>query len=293
MSYRKLYLQETGKILKLTDKSIPCGRVFGVPFDSTSTYRPGSKFAPNTIREAFNNIEIYSRTFNIDLEKELIEDLGDMITSLNIEECLDQISKISKELLIENVTFCMLGGEHTISYGTINVLPNDVGIIILDAHLDLRDEMNDSKFTHTTFYRRLLEKVDKERFLHLGARAACAEEWKLIEKEKLNVIETSKFNVKDILENQFLKKYRRTYLSIDMDFFDPSFAPGVGNPEPCGLSPKNFIELLENLKDIEVVGFDIVEVCPPYDNGNTSILAAKLMVEIFSHCIRRKAVIQP
>ncbi|MCX8188082.1 MAG: agmatinase [Nitrososphaeria archaeon] len=288
MSYKKLYLQDTGRILKLTEKSTPCGRVFGVPFDSTSTYRPGSKFAPNTIREAFNNIEIYSRTFNIDLEKEYIEDLGDMIVPFNMEECLDQISKISNELLTENITFCMLGGEHTISYGTIKVLPKDVGIIIFDAHLDLRDEMNGSKFTHATFYRRLLEKIDKERFLHIGARAACAEEWKLIEKERLNVIEASKFNVKFALENEFFKKYRRVYLSIDVDFFDPSFAPGVGNPEPFGLSPQNFIELLANLKDIEIVGFDIVEVCPPYDNGNTSILAAKLMLEIFSYCIREK-----
>ncbi|MEM3826651.1 MAG: agmatinase [Nitrososphaeria archaeon] len=288
MSYRKLYLQETGKILKLTEKSTPCGRVFGVPFDSTSTYRPGSKFAPNIIREVFNNIEIYSRNFNIDLEKEFIEDLGNMIVPLNIGECLDQISKISNELLMDDVTFCMLGGEHTISYGAIKVLPKDTGIMILDAHLDLRDEMNGSKFTHATFYRRLLEEMDGERFLHIGARAACAEEWKLIEKEKLNVIEASKFNIKNILENEFFKKYRRIYLSIDVDFFDPAFAPGVGNPEPCGLSPKNFIELLVNLKDIEIVGFDIVEVCPPYDNGNTSILAAKLMLEIFSYCVKRR-----
>lgn len=288
MSYKKLYLQNTGKILKLVEKNVPCGRVFGVPFDSTSTYRPGSKFAPNTIREAFNNIEIYSRLFNIDLEKEFIEDLGDMIVPFNVEECLDQISKISNELLMEGIVFCMLGGEHTISYGTMKILPKDVGIIIFDAHLDLRNEMNGSKFTHATFYRRLLEKIENDRFLHLGARAACAEEWKLIEGEKLNVIETSKFDVKNILGNKFFKKYGKAYLSIDVDFFDPAYAPGVGNPEPCGLSPANFFELLINLSNIEIVGFDIVEVCPPYDNGNTSILAAKLMLEIFSYCKKIK-----
>ncbi|MBC7092063.1 MAG: agmatinase [Nitrososphaeria archaeon] len=287
MSYRKLYLQNTGKILKLVEKE-PSVRVFGVPFDITSTYRPGSKFAPNTIREAFNNIEIYSRLFNIDLEKEFIEDLGDMIISYNVEECLEQISKVSKELLDEGKAFCMLGGEHTISYGSIGVLPKDVGIMIFDAHLDLRNEMNGSKFTHATFFRRLLEKMEKDRFLHLGARAACAEEWKFVEKEKINVIEAHEFDVKTILDNKFFKNYKKVYLSIDVDFFDPAYAPGVGNPEPNGLSPKKFFELLTNLPNIMVVGFDIVEVCPPYDNGNTSILAAKLMLEIFAYYAKMK-----
>ncbi|MGB9727902.1 MAG: agmatinase [Nitrososphaeria archaeon] len=289
MSYRKLYLQDTGKILKLVEKGEPSVRVFGVPFDITSTYRPGSKFAPNTIREAFNNIEIYSRLFNIDLEKEFIEDLGDMIISYNVKDCMEQISKVSQELLNEEKTFCMLGGEHTISYGSIEVLPKDVGIMIFDAHLDLRNEMNGSKFSHATFFRRLLEKMEKDRFLHLGARAACAEEWKFVEEEKLNVIEAHEFDVKTILDNQFFKNYEKVYLSIDVDFFDPAYAPGVGNPEPNGLSPKNFFELLTNLPNVRVVGFDIVEVCPPYDNGNTSILAAKLMLEIFAYHVKMKS----
>jgi len=289
MSYRKLYLQDTGRILKLVEKDRPIGRVFGVPFDITSTYRPGSKFAPNTIRNAFNNIEIYSRFFNIDLEKEFIEDLGDMMVPYNVEECLMQVSKVCQELVEEGVTFCMLGGEHTISYGSIEVLPKDVGIMIFDAHLDLRNEMNGSKFTHATFFRRILEKMEKDRFLHLGARAACSEEWKFAEEEKLNLVEAPKFDAKTILENQFFKKYRRIYISIDIDFFDPAYAPGVGNPEPDGLSPKKFFELLTNLPDIEVIGYDIVEVCPPYDNGNTSILAAKLMLETFAYTKKVKS----
>jgi len=287
MSYRRLYLQDAGKIVRLVEKDRPCARVFGVPYDSTSSYRPGSKFAPHTIRNAFNNIEIYSRLFNVDLEKEYVEDLGDMVTALDVGECLNQVSKVCSELLREGIVFCMLGGEHTISYGAISELPEDVGIIIFDAHLDLRDEMGGSKFTHATFFRRLLEKVESERFLHVGARAACAEEWKFLEEAGVNAVEASNFTVEHVLGNRFFERFEKVYISIDVDFFDPAYAPGVGNPEPCGPSPAEFLEVVSRLPGTNVVGFDIVEVCPPYDNGNTSILAAKLMMEIISYSLRR------
>ena len=288
MSYRDLYLQDAGKILKLVESDRPAGRVFGVPFDSTRSYKAGSRWAPQAIRSAFNNIEIYSRLFDIDLEKEFIEDLGDMSGLCDARSTSEQVLKLWKELLEDNVPVCMLGGEHSISYGSISAIPDDVGVIIFDAHLDLRNEFNGSDFTHATFYRRLLDKFDRKRFLHLGSRAACEQEWRCVEDKHLNVIEINDFNIDSIQKNQIFKDYKKFYVSVDMDVFDPAYAPGIGNPEPDGISTKDFFKFLKGLKGEKLIGFDIVEVCPPYDNGNTSVLAAKLMLELFSYCFSIK-----
>lgn len=288
MSYRDLYLQDVGKILKLVDSDTPKGRVFGVPFDATSSYRTGSKLAPQAIRSAFNNIEIYSRLFNVDLEKEYIEDLGDLSTLYDAKSTSAQVSRLWKELLESEIPICMLGGEHSISYGSISAVPNDVGIIIFDAHLDLRDELGGSDFTHATFHRRLLDKLDRKRFIHLGSRAACEQEWRYAEDQHLNVIEMGNYKMDLIDRNLIFKEYEKFYVSVDMDVFDPAYAPGVANPEPDGISPKDFFSFLKNLRGKKIIGFDIVESCPPYDNGNTCVLAAKLMLELFSYCFSLK-----
>jgi agmatinase len=288
MSYKDLYLQDAGKILKLVDSNKPKGMVFGVPFDSTSSYRVGSKWAPQAIRSAFNNIEIYSKLFDVNLEKEFIDDLGDMSGLCVARSVSEQIFKLWKELLEYNIPICMLGGEHSISYGSISAIPNEVGVIIFDAHLDLRDELDGLDFSHATFFRRLLDKLDKKRFIHFGSRAACEQEWIYVKDMRLNVIEMDDFNIDSIQKNQIFKDYNNFYVSVDMDVFDPAYAPGIGNPEPNGISPKDFFKFLRTLKGKKIIGFDIVEVCPPYDNGNTSVLAAKIMLELFSYCFSTK-----
>lgn len=284
MSYQNLYLQESGKIMKLVESDKPNAKLFGVPFDSTSSFRVGSKFAPHEIRVAFNNLEIYSRIFDVNLEKYYIEDLGDVSASCDARVVSKQVSNLWKELITKEVPICMLGGEHSISYGSISALPEDVGIVVFDAHLDLREELNGSDFTHATFLRRILEIVDRRRFIHVGSRAACAQEWEYVKEKDLRIIEQDCYKATVLSKNNFFRKYKNIYVSVDMDVFDPAFAPGIGNPEPCGLSPKDFLDFLRNLRGNRIVGFDIVEVCPPYDNGNTSILAAKLILEILSYC---------
>ncbi|MEM3404031.1 MAG: agmatinase [Nitrososphaeria archaeon] len=280
MSYKTLFLQNTGKIIEMGDPKKPIGKVFGVPFDLTSSYRAGSKFAPQAIRSAFNNIEIFSKVFNIDLEEVYIEDLGDVTISHDARTTADRVFSLWKEFLEEKVPTCMLGGEHSISYGSISALPEDVGVVIFDAHLDLRDELDGSNFTHATYFRRLLDKMDHNRFLHLGSRAACKQEWAFAKSKGLNVLEADRFP-QDACKAYFFNEHKKLYFSIDMDVFDPAYAPGVGNPEPAGISPKDFLVFLKKLRQSDLVGFDIVEVCPPYDNGNTSVLAAKLMMELF------------
>jgi agmatinase len=126
--------------------------------------------------------------------------------------------------------------------------------------------------------------LDKKRFIHFGSRAACEQEWIYAKDMHLNVIGIDDFNIDSIQKNQIFKDYNNFYVSVDMDVFDPAYAPGIGNPEPNGISPKDFFKFLRTLKGKKIIGFDIVEVCPPYDNGNTSVLAAKLMLELFSYC---------
>ncbi|MGQ9780744.1 MAG: agmatinase [Nitrososphaeria archaeon] len=288
MSYKDLYLQRAGQIISLSKKEKPAARVFGVPYDSTSSFRAGSRFAPQAIRTAFNNIEIYSKLFNIDLEEEFIEDLGDIVVANDARATAEQVFKLCRELEEDRVPVCMIGGEHSISYGSIIALPADVGVVIFDAHLDLREEFGGSRFTHATFFKRLLDELDKGRFLHIGSRAACGQEWAYVRENGLDTVGTRDFDVDKVLDNRLFRDYKKIYMSIDMDFFDPAYAPGVGNPEPCGLSPGDFLRLLSGMKENVIVGFDVVEVCPTFDNGNTSVVAAKLMAELFAYvCSKR------
>jgi agmatinase len=283
MSYKDLYLQDAGKIISPSKKTAPSARVFGVPYDSTSSFRAGSRFAPQAIRAAFNNIEVYSKLFEVDLEKEFIQDLGDMAVVNDPLATAERVSKLWRELLEDRIPACMIGGEHSISYGSILALPADVGVAIFDAHLDLREEFDGSRFTHATFFRRLLDKLGRERFLHIGSRAACGQEWAYVRENGLNIVEAKDFDVEMVLGNRLFRDYKRVYFSIDVDFFDPAYAPGTGNPEPCGLSPKDFLKVLSGMSGNEMVGFDVVEVSPVYDNGITCVLAAKLIAELFAY----------
>ncbi len=269
--------------------------VLGVPFDSTSTFRTGSRFAPTAIREASLNIETYSFRSSLDIEDIKIHDLGDLHTSGNIDETLYRLELVVRELLEDGKTPVLVGGEHTITLGALRGVGSGVETAVLsfDAHLDLRDKYMGMKTSHTTFMRRVREEL-KPTIIEVGTRAVCKEELNYAKKSNITFITSS-----DILRNGVKETIKRIteatsscekiYLTIDMDVLDPAFAPAVQNPEPEGLSTHLLLEILHGVCDGRVVALDLVEVTPHYDQGVTAIQAAKIIFETLCYIDRAQS----
>lgn len=283
MSYRDLFVTATPLVTNRVGETPPAVSVLGVPFDSSSTYRTGSRFGPNAIREAFLNIEVYSPRLMVDLETQSIEDLGNLHPTANLPRMAEMVEKVVSELLHEEKTPVLLGGEHTLTYGSYLAMPPETAIVVFDAHFDMRNEYSDLSLMHATFLRRVIEKVGVDRVVHVGARAASAAEWRYVDSEKVSHIPCQAIlrspDPGRLLQDQ-VEDFRNLYVSIDLDVLDPAFAPAVGNPEPGGLSTPQMLELIYALKGKHLTGFDIVELCPQYDNGATVTAAARLLAEL-------------
>jgi agmatinase len=270
--------------------------VLGVPYDKTSTYRAGSKFAPAAIREASLNIETYSFRSKFDLEDAQICDIGDLHVVDSVDETMRRLSAVEGEILKASKIPIVIGGEHTISFGAIRSFPGDIGIVCFDAHADMRDEYLGEKLMHATFLRRIIEKVGADKVVHVGLRALCKEELAFIEKNHLRHFSMRDLGRHDVEEDARLirravSNFGKLYVTVDMDVFDPGFAPGVGNPEPDGLSPDLFFTILTALCDERLAGLDLVELSPNYDTGVTAVIAAKILFEAIcaAESARRKS----
>jgi agmatinase len=261
--------------------------VLGVPYDHTSTYRAGSRFAPRAIRDASLNIETYSLRTGIDIENVPIHDAGDLHVVDNVSETLDRLTKVTKDILSVGKMPVLIGGEHTITQGPVRSLPKPVGVISFDAHGDLRDEYGGGKLSHATVLRRITEIVGADNVLVCGVRALCKEEVDFIAQrkiEKMTPWEIRELGLAKATERvkTFTRKFEHTYLTIDTDVLDPAFAPGVSNPEFDGLTPEELITLTTAAADEKMIGFDLVEVCPNYDSGATAVAAARLIFEVIA-----------
>jgi agmatinase len=271
--------------------------IVGVPFDATSTYRSGARFAPSSIREASLNIETYSFRSGIDIEDLSIHDAGDLHVSGDVNETLRRVEIVCSDILSNGKVPVFIGGEHTITFGAAKNLRSRFAVVSFDAHLDLRDEYMDRKFCHATFMRRINEIVKPEKIIEIGVRAACKDELKYVA-EAGNIIyvtpqKIENAGVKKISEEikDLLVDCEEVYLTVDMDVLDPSYAPAVQNPEPDGLSIGVLLNILSLICDRRIVGFDIVEVTPHYDNGVTAINAAKIIFEVLSFIYKSRLFI--
>jgi len=261
------------------DNSEPVATVFGIPFDSTHSYKPGCRFGPDVIRDAFNNIEIFHPQFGIDLETVNIEDLGNTTHTVLASEMIDMVGKITKELVAKKRQLFILGGEHSITYGTYMSFPKETGYVVFDAHYDLRDEYANVKLSHAAYLRRIVEQRGADNILHVGARAFVKEELEFLKEHNIKTI--SDRQVREGLGPQLLKEFASSfdsmYTSFDLDVLDPAYAPGVGNPEAAGMTSRELFDLIYSLENKKVTGVDIVELNPQYDNGATASIAAKIM----------------
>ncbi len=289
MSYLDLYMNRNPLITSPSEEGEPSTIMYGVPFDSTHSYRPGTRFGPDAIREAFNNIEIFMPQFSVDLESVNIEDLGNTKHTVVAKEMLDMVSKITSELIKKEKQLIILGGEHLISLGTFPSFPKETGYIVFDAHYDLRDEYADIKLSHAAYLRRMIEKLDSDRIIHVGARSYVKEELAFKEEHKVKTI--SDWDVRHgngpKLVKDAVSVFDQMYVSIDLDVLDPAFAPGVGNPEAVGLTSRELYDMVCAMDDQNISGADIVELCPTFDNGATSSMAARLMSAIIAMNVKK------
>ena len=284
MSFLDLYLNRNPLITSPSEEGEPVATMFGIPFDSTHSYRPGTRFGPDAIRSAFNNIEIFMPQFSVDLESVNIQDLGNTKHTVVAKEMLEMVSKVTSELIKKEKQIIVLGGEHLITLGTFPSFPKETGYIVFDAHYDLRDEYADIKLSHASYLRRLIEKVGSDRVIHVGARSYVKEELAYKEEKKFKTISDwdIRHNNGTKLVKDLTSVFDKLYVSIDLDVLDPAFAPGVGNPEAVGLTSRELYDMICSMEEQKITGADIVELCPTYDNGATAAIAARLMSAIIA-----------
>jgi agmatinase len=229
-------------------------------------------------------MELYSVRSNLDLEQVPIHDAGDIDTVDNLGETLRRITAVWTELVAARKIPIMVGGEHTVTKAAIDALPTDIGLVNLDAHLDLRDEFLGEKLSHATFMRRVAEHIGPNHIMEVGIRAFSRPEIEYCHNAGLQVI-----TPQDIRKNPldksaqrirtFLSGFTHSYLTVDIDVLDPAYAPGVGNPEPDGITTDELLTLVQAAMNRNTIGFDLVEVSPQLDSGQTAATGAKVIFE--------------
>ena len=284
MSFLDLHMTNSPLIINPSNDSEPVAVIFGVPFDSTHSYKPGCRFGPDSIRDAFNNIEIFQPEFGVDLETVNISDLGNTKHTVVATEMLRMVENITAELRKKNKQIIILGGEHLITLGSFSCFPKDTGYVVFDAHYDLRDQYADIKLSHAAYLRRLVEKRGPENIVHVGARAFVKEELAFLKDNKIRTVSDKEIrdgNGPKLLQD-ITSTFDSLYLSLDLDVLDPAFAPGVGNPEAVGISSRELYDLVTTFQNKKIVAADIVELNPTYDNGATASMAAKMISTVIA-----------
>jgi agmatinase len=219
-----------------------------------------------------------------------IYDAGNLETSASVDETLQNLYEATKDLLNDGKLPIMLGGEHSLTFAMVKACAElageDFGVLVLDAHFDLREEYRGFQNNHACVSRNILNQVT-ENLVSIGIRSGPEEEWVFARQNNLKYYTSDDVEstgmVEVIKEALEWLDCSQLYLSLDMDAIDPAFAPGLGTPEPFGLSARDVRTAIRTLAPFSMA-FDIVEIAPEYDSGQTAMLGAKLMREfIASH----------
>ncbi|MEA1786489.1 agmatinase [Arenibacter sp. GZD96] len=251
-------------------------KIIGIPFDEKSSFQKGTRLAPPLIRKALHSgaMNLYSES-GFSLENNILKDAGDFKVSSYFE-----IEKISAAQLQGSTKIVTLGGDHSITFPVIKAFYHKYGpmdLLHIDAHADLYDVFEGDRFSHACPFARIMENGFANRLVQIGIRTLNPEQRTQAQKFNVEVHEMRH------LDLSALPKFQKpVYISLDMDAFDPAFAPGVSHHEPGGLTSREVITLLQNL-DGDVLGADIVEYNPLRDfQEMTAYLAAKMLKEIVS-----------
>ncbi|QGT99031.1 Agmatinase [Candidatus Syntrophocurvum alkaliphilum] len=254
--------------------------IVGLPMDATTSFRPGTRLAPYRVREVSEGIEEYSVYLDKSLEEINYYDVGDLIIPFgNIAESLNRMELVTEELLNLGKKVYAIGGEHLVTLALIKAYTqfyNNLVVIQFDAHADLREDYLGESMSHATVMRKIVDLIPEKNLYQLGIRSGTKEEFEYA-RENTNLYLDTLPNV-DELKAKIGNK--PVYITVDIDFLDPAFAPGTGTPEAAGFTSRELLQILRDLNCLNIVGFDLVEISPPFEKGdNTSILGAKILRE--------------
>ncbi len=252
--------------------------IFGAPFDGTTSYRPGARFAPAAMRGESYGIETYSPYQNMDLLDLKIYDDGDLDLPFgNSARVVEMVRDKVSGILADDKLPIMLGGEHLVSLGAIQAAHekySDLQIVHFDAHADLRGDYLGETLSHATVMRRAWEIVGDGRIHQYGIRSGDRDEFSFAGQHTI----MQRFGITDIFK---LQTKAPVYLTIDLDVLDPSCFPGTGTPEAGGISFGRLLEAIFYASGFNIVGMDLVELAPTLDNsGISTSLACKLLREV-------------
>jgi agmatinase len=273
-----LHFIETTFISASTSFEESTAVILGCPYDGSASFRPGARFGPSAIRRASWGIETYSPYLRKDLADLKIHDMGDLDLPLGEKNlALDLIRKALQKILTERKFPILLGGDHLVSLPIVKeILEVYPGLHLLhfDAHTDLRADYLGETLSHSTVMMKLLAPLGKGRLSQIGVRSGTEDEFRLADRLK-TLVPADQTSVRSMVRRL---KNRPVYISLDLDLFDPGILPGVGTPEPGGISFQKFISLLKELQSLHVVGFDIVELTPDYDPTQISAVTASVVL---------------
>lgn len=255
--------------------------LFGAPYDSTTSYRPGTRFASRAIRSESFGLETYSPYQDKDLEEIQVFDSGDLELSFGrVDLALADIKARTQTILADNKRPFMIGGEHLVTLpaveATFEKYP-DLQVIQFDAHTDLREAYLDARLSHATVIRRIHDFLGDGKIHQFGIRSGERAEFQFA-KEHTNL---HKYNLDGLKETVAALKNTPVYLTIDLDVFDPGVFPGTGTPEAGGIFFMEFVESLKLISQLNIVALDVNELSPALDqSGASTALACKVVREL-------------
>ena len=249
--------------------------LFGVPYDGTTSFRPGTRFGPAAIRDVSDGLETYDPQLDADLEAIAYADLGAVEISFGAPEpVVAAVQQATEAVLHLGLKPLMLGGEHSISSGAVAAVAAqhpDLVLLQLDAHADLRDSWLGGRHSHACAMRRCLEVLPSAELLQLDIRSGTRSEFQELREQQRLV------SLAELPERLAAIQGRPLYLTVDLDWFDPAVMPGTGTPEPGGFLWRDFARLVELLQSQNLVAADVVELAPGLDpSGCSAVLAAKV-----------------
>lgn len=255
--------------------------MFGAPFDSTTSYRPGTRFASSAIRNESFGLETYSPYQDKDLTDYQIYDGGDLELPFgDPKDALRQIEEYVDTVLADEKISLMVGGEHLVTLGAVRSAVKkyeDLHIVHFDAHADLREEYLGVTLSHATVLHRCHDLVGDDKIYQFGIRSGDREEFRWGKDH----VTTCKFNFDTLDEVVEKLKGKPVYFTLDLDVLDPSVFPGTGTPEAGGVTFMELLEAIKKVSALNVVALDMNELSPVYDQtGASTAVACKILREM-------------
>lgn len=269
--------------------------VFGIPYDGGVSFRSGSCDAPQALRDITYTISPTTEDFR-DISPLKIKDLGDCVGK-DRDEIFAEAEELAFQAVKAGKFFTMIGGDHSVTIpvqrGINRAVEEDFGIIHIDAHFDLCDDMHGDKLSHGSTERRATELShvrDSDHLYFLGIRSIESDELEFYHNNKVNVCSAADIDhlgVPKVLEQvvEHMKRFSKVYITLDIDCLDPAYAAGTGTPQFGGLTARQLLDLLKGLfENLNIIAMDVVEVAPKLDASLAALFAArKIVTECWAH----------